>query len=168
MSPTSYQTAPPRNSIVTYAATKFNQWGCALSHSVPPLGEIYCYSVLYRPQPLHGRDPLDVNSTGDTLGLGSFMKTLAMSGLVLLAVSGAFAQRHGVGTTFGTNAGYGNVVFPGGKPAISTPFLNSPNFARSLGNVVAGRPAFNGTVRHNNAGSVVYVPYAYPVYMGGY
>jgi hypothetical protein len=98
------------------------------------------------------------------------MKTLAACGLVLLAASGAFGQRRGVGTTFGTNAGYGNVVFPGGKPAQGAPFtLTGPSFAKSLGNVVAGRPAFNGTVRrHPNSGAVVYVPYAYPVYMGGY
>jgi len=98
------------------------------------------------------------------------MKTLAACGLVLLVASGAFGQRHGVGTTFGTNAGYGNVVFPGGKPAQGAPFtLTGPSFARSLGNVVAGTPAFNGTVRrHPNSGAAVYVPYAYPVYMGGY
>ena len=98
------------------------------------------------------------------------MKTLAVCGLVLFAASGAWAQRRGVGTTFGTNAGYGNVVFPGGKPAISTPFtLTGPSFARSLGNVVAGRPAFNVRQHHNNNnGGSVFVPYAYPVYMGGY
>ena len=70
MSPTSYQTAPPRNFMLAYdLRTKFNQRGCALSHSVPPLGEIDCYSVLYRPQPLHGRDPAPTStSAGDTLG----------------------------------------------------------------------------------------------------
>lgn len=98
------------------------------------------------------------------------MKTLALCGLVLFAASEAWAQRHAAGNTIGTNAGYGNVVFPGGKPAINTPFtLTGPSFAKSLGNVVAGRPAFNGTVRRNpNSGAVVYVPYGYPVYMGGY
>jgi hypothetical protein len=98
------------------------------------------------------------------------MKTFARCALVVLLASGAFAQRRAVGNTTGTNAGYGNVVFPGGKPAINTPFtLTGPNFANSIGNVVAGRPAFNGTVHRNpNSGAVVYIPYAYPVYSGGY
>src|SRR5438270_11784271 len=97
------------------------------------------------------------------------MKPFARCALLVLLASGAFAQRHGVGTTVGTNAWYGNVVFPGGKPVINTPFtLTAPNFATSLGNVVAGRPAFNATGRRNgNFGGVVYVPYAYPVYGGG-
>jgi hypothetical protein len=96
------------------------------------------------------------------------MKTLALCGLVLFLASPSFAQRRGIGSTVGTNAGYGNVVFPGGKPNQSAPLtVTGPSFARSIGNVVAGRPAFN--VRRNlNAAPVVYVPYAYPVYMGGY
>ena len=98
------------------------------------------------------------------------MKTFARCALLILLASGAFAQRRVVGNTFGTNAGYGNVVFPGGKPAISTPFtLTSPSFANSIGNVVAGRPAFNVNVHRNqNSNGVAYVPYAYPVYTGGY
>src|SRR2546423_1801232 len=80
------------------------------------------------------------------------------------------SRRHNFGNTVGTNAGYGNVVFPGGRPPITTPFTQTnTSFATSLGNVVAGRPAFNGTVRRNhNSGTIVYVPYAYPVYGGGY
>jgi hypothetical protein len=98
------------------------------------------------------------------------MKTFARCAFFVLLASGAFAQRRAVGNTAGTNAGYGNVVFPGGKPAINTPFtLTGPSFANSIGNVVAGRPAFNGTMHRNpNSGGVVYVPYAYPVYTGGY
>ena len=97
------------------------------------------------------------------------MKTFARCALFVLFVSGAFAQRRAVGNTVGTNAGYGNVVFPGGKPATNTPFtITNPGFANSIGNVVAGRPAFNGNIRRNfNSGAVVYVPYAYPVYTGG-
>jgi hypothetical protein len=100
------------------------------------------------------------------------MKTLAICGLLVVSASGLLAQRRGVGTTAGTNAGYGNVVFPGGRPAITTPFTQvvptNRNFATSLGNVVAGRPAFNGTVRRNaHTDTVVYVPYSYPVYGGG-
>src|SRR4051812_15063716 len=99
------------------------------------------------------------------------MKTLAVCGLVSIFASGLLAQRHGVGTTAGTSAGYGNVVFPGGRPSITTPVTQTnTSFATSLGNVVAGRPAFNGTVHRNrnNGGAVVYVPYAYPVYGGNY
>jgi hypothetical protein len=98
------------------------------------------------------------------------MKTLAACGLFVIFTSGLLAQRHGVGTTAGTNAGYGNVVFPGGRPSITTPFTQTnTNFANALGNVVAGRAGFNGTVRRNaSTGAIVYVPYAYPVYGGGY
>ena len=119
---------------------------------------------------LHAGGPVDVRPTGDTLEMGfALMKTLVVCGLVLSLAAGAFAQRRGVGTTFGTNAGYGNVVFPGGKPSIAPFTLTRPNFATSLGNVVAGRPAFHGGVRRqHNSGAVVYVPFAYPVYMGGY
>src|SRR4051812_38173705 len=100
------------------------------------------------------------------------MKTFARCAFFLVLASGAFAQRRAVGNTVGTNAGYGNVVFPGGRPAINTPFTQiaptGPSFAKSLGNVVAGRPAFNGNFHRNgNSGAVVYVPYAYPVYSGG-
>jgi hypothetical protein len=98
------------------------------------------------------------------------MKMFAQCAFFVLLASGAFAQRRAVGNTVGTNAGYGNVVFPGGKPVINTPFtLTGPSFANSIGNVVAGRPAFNATPhRHPNSGGVVYVPYAYPVYTGSY
>lgn len=98
------------------------------------------------------------------------MKFLGVCGLFVFFASAGFAQRHGVGTTAGTNAGYGNVVFPGGRPAITTPFTQTnTNFATSLGNVVAGRPAFNATGHRNGrTGAVVYVPYAYPVYGGAY
>ena len=98
------------------------------------------------------------------------MKVLGACGLLVCFASGLLAQRHATGNTIGTNAGYGNVVFPGGRPPITTPFTQTnTNFANSLGNVVAGRPAFHGTVRRNpNSGTVVYVPYAYPVYGGGY
>jgi hypothetical protein len=119
---------------------------------------------------LHEIRRLDVIRSGDTLKAGSFpMKTFARCAFLILLGSGAFAQRHGVGNSVGTNAGYGNVVFPGGRPTINTPFTPTPGvgFARSIGNVVAGRPAFNGNFHRNaNSGAVVYVPYAYPVYSG--
>ena len=60
------------------------------------------------------------------------MKTLAICGLFVFVASGLFAQRHAVGTTAGTNAGYGNVVFPGGRPAITTPFTQTnTNFGKT-------------------------------------
>jgi len=98
------------------------------------------------------------------------MKPLVVCGLFVLLTSSLPAQRRAIGTTLGTNAGYGNVVFPGGRPSITTPFSQTnTSFARSLGNVVAGRPAFHGNGRRNqNSGGVVYVPYAFPVYGGGY
>jgi hypothetical protein len=96
------------------------------------------------------------------------MKTLAVCGLALFIVCGAFAQRHSgaVVNGTGTNAGFGSVVFPAGRPTQNAPLTLNGNVNR--GNVV-GRPGFNGTVRRNfNNGSVIYVPYAYPVYSGGY
>jgi len=93
------------------------------------------------------------------------MKIIAGCAFIVLIASGAFAQRHAVGTSAGTNAGYGNVVFPAGRPSITTPFTVTNH---NSGNVVAGRPGFNGSVHRNaNTCAVVYVPYAYPVYTGG-
>jgi hypothetical protein len=120
------------------------------------------------------------------------MRTLAICGLVSLFASGLLlAQRRGVGTTAGTNAGYGNVVFPGGRPSITTPFSQTNTFSPAFGSVVNGNTVggrslfngfngnglngfngfngFNGGRRNNNgnSNSVVYVPFAYPVYGGG-
>jgi hypothetical protein len=100
---------------------------------------------------------------------------------VLFFVSGAFAQQGRVVSGFGTSAGFGNVVFPAGRPTQGAPFTVNNNFANSFGNVIAGRPAFfnngflnngflnNGRRNFNNfnsGGGVVYVPFAYPVYGG--
>jgi hypothetical protein len=100
------------------------------------------------------------------------MKSLVACGLAVLMAGGAVAQRRGGGAVvsgFGTNSGFGNVVFPAGKPTLGTPFtLTNNSFATQLGNAVAGRP-FNGSFRRNfNNGAIVYVPYAYPVFAGGY
>jgi len=99
------------------------------------------------------------------------MKTLAACGVVLLFAAGAFAQR--INNSFGTNSGFGNVLFPAGKPTTGQPFtLPSPNFANVMGNVIAGRPPYTGTrgARSgvNRGGAVIYVPYAYPLIGGGY
>jgi hypothetical protein len=95
------------------------------------------------------------------------MKTLALCGLVLSFASVTFAQRHSGAPVAGpsTNFGFGNAVFPAGKPVIGTPALN--NFGHGAN---VGHPGFNnGTVRRNpNNGTVIYVPYGYPVYSGGF
>jgi len=96
------------------------------------------------------------------------MKTLAVCGLFVFFASGLLAQRHTVGTTAGTNAGYGNVVFPGGRPSITTPFTQTNTiFPRAFGNFGAAHQGFNGSVRRNaGTGAIYYVPY--PVYTSGY
>src|SRR5215467_9329443 len=94
------------------------------------------------------------------------MRTLAVSGLTLLLACGAFAQHHSgaIGNSIGTNAGFGNVVFPAGKPTQGAPFTLNGN----LNHGFVGHPVVNGAIRHNSSsGGVVYVPYAYPVYSGG-
>jgi len=71
--------------------------------------------------------------------------------------SGAFAQR--INNSFGTNSGFGNVLFPAGKPV--TPGVT--------GNV-AGRQGFRGPQGRgfNGGTSVIYVPYLYPYGGGSY
>jgi hypothetical protein len=103
------------------------------------------------------------------------MKLLMVGGLAVLMVPGAFAQVRGghsgaVVNGFGTNSGWGSVVFPAGRPTTGTPFtLTNPGFGHALGNVVAGRPAFTrgGSFVGHQSGAV-FVPFAYPVYGGGY
>ena len=93
------------------------------------------------------------------------MKALAVAAVFFLS-AGAFAQRNN--HSVGTNSGFGNVLFPAGKPTTGQPFtLISPNF---------GHPGVNGangvhrSGRVNRGGGIVYyVPYAYPsVGYGGY
>ena len=117
------------------------------------------------------------------------MKTAAGLALAALLTSSAFAQRLGYGNAgFGNvafpggghppfvfnqpgfaNEGFGNVVFPGtGHPPITNPFsITRPGFASRLGNTVAGRPP-GGGFDHRGRNNFVYVPFAYPVYTGGY
>jgi hypothetical protein len=92
--------------------------------------------------------------------------------LSLLLAVGLFAQNRGafVNPQPFVTGGFGNVVFPGGTPA------TVPGTQRFFGNVafpggggphlvVPGSPAFGRSTRRSN---VVAVPYAYPVYVGGY
>lgn len=94
------------------------------------------------------------------------MKTLAAFGLVLGLVAGAFAQ-YPVDNRLRT--GFGNVVFPGtGGPP---PNITDMTFASRLGATVSGFPPYTGApVGSGFYGHrpVVYVPYVYPVYTGGY
>ena len=119
------------------------------------------------------------------------MRTLTVVALAFLLAGTLCAQRHStVGSTSGfgnvvfpgtghapTNpnvSGFGNVVFPGtGGPPRTAPFsITNPGFARGLANTVSGRvPYGHGQQRgreDRRRSSYVYVPYAYPVYTGGY
>ena len=118
------------------------------------------------------------------------MRTLAAVVVVLVLAAGAgLAQHHAFGSVSGFGnilypgtghaparpgvSGFGNVVWPGtGRPPQSSPFsITDPTFARGLGNTVSGRVpygGFGGGGRAGNSRGYVYVPYAYPVYMGGY
>jgi hypothetical protein len=62
------------------------------------------------------------------------------------------------------------VVFPGtpAGPRLNTFSITDPGFARGLGNTVSGRAPYNTQFRGNRRPSYVYVPYAYPVYAGGF
>lgn len=116
------------------------------------------------------------------------MRTFAAAVSMMLLAGGLFAQRPG---TFGSGTGFGNIIYPGtGRPPVNprapgfgnvvfpgtgatpstTPFsITNPNFARGLGNTVNGRVPYGAGQRGGrNRGSYVYVPYAYPVVVGGY
>ncbi len=90
------------------------------------------------------------------------MKALVVVTALFLS-AGAFAQR--ANHSVGTNSGFGNVLFPAGKPTIGHPFtLIGPSFGRPGVNGGNGVRNFGGSNRGN---SVIYVPYAFPAY-GGY
>src|SRR5690349_1187882 len=108
------------------------------------------------------------------------MRTLASFSLALFLTGGLFAQSHlGSSSGFGnvvfpgtghppanrSVSGFGNVVFPGtpAGPRLNNTFsITDPNFARGLGNTVAGRPPQgpNGPGRGFRRSQFVYVPYA--------
>jgi hypothetical protein len=114
------------------------------------------------------------------------MRTLGVVASAILLAGSLFAQRP---ATFGSGSGFGNVIFPGtGRapvnpnvsgfgsvvfPGTGTPrtlpfSITNPNFARGLGNTVSGRVPFGAGQHGRSRGGAVYVPYAYPVYTGGY
>ena len=111
------------------------------------------------------------------------MKTLATFALALYFAAGAFAQHHGLTNlnfgspvrsgavvrphTYGSFSGFGNVVYPGtGQPPSSpNPFsITDTGFASRLGATVGG---FGGRGFNRSRGQAG-VPYAYPVFIGGY
>ena len=112
------------------------------------------------------------------------MKLAVTAGAMSLVLAmGAWAQvrsYRGVGTIrpTGSRSGFGNIVFPGGRP--TSPGLTSrlhgrtrlsigSSHATRLGRVVSGRPVGGFHGRGTTRGRrVVAVPYAYPVYYGGY
>ena len=118
-------------------------------------------------------------------------RILVVAGLAILIAATAAAQYGGfVGTS---RSGFGNVVFPGtGGPPVPglglfPPPQNRPiggafvhqNFGARLGATVSGFPPYTGGAVNAGYGypvggalqrrsRVVAVPYAYPVYVGGY
>ena len=114
------------------------------------------------------------------------MKTLAAFALALFFAAGAFAQHRGLtnlnfgssvrsGTrgsfvrpnTYGSFSGFGDVVFPGTghPPSGPNPFsITDTSFAPRLGTTVSG---FGGRGFNRSRGQLA-VPFAYPVFIGGY
>src|SRR4051794_24805159 len=94
-------------------------------------------------------------------------------GVTLAFVSAALAQPGTPGAranTFGSRSGFGSVVFPGVGHAPGVPFsITDPSFASRLGATVSGSPGFSGApIGRGQHRGPVYIPYAYPVYVGGY
>jgi len=114
------------------------------------------------------------------------MKTLGAFALALFFAAGAFAQHRGLTNldfgspvrygangsfvrpnTYGNFSGFGNVVYPGTghPPTEPNPFsITDTTFASRLGTTVGG---FGGRGFNRFRGQAV-VPYAYPVFIGGY
>ena len=93
--------------------------------------------------------------------MSSKIGTTLLIGMV--AAGMAFAQQRGVTRTYGSSHGFGNVIFPGTGSA--------PSFGQQLGATVAGRPYPGGYSGGHGGGrsgrGPVYIPYAYPIYVGG-
>ncbi len=91
--------------------------------------------------------------------------------LIGIMLAGFAVAQHRTGArSYGSSHGFGNVIFPGTGHAPRLP-LQGPSFPQQLGATVAGRP-YPG-VAPNPPGvrphrGTVFVPYAVPIYMGGY
>jgi hypothetical protein len=92
--------------------------------------------------------------------------------VLLLTASSALAQHRGFARShrpfsgFGSNSGFGNVVFPGtGRPPVGS--ITDPGFSARLGATVAGSLHYRGVVPGHRGRGVVYIPYVWPAY-GGY
>lgn len=122
------------------------------------------------------------------------MRTLAVFAVAFLLAGGLHAQRRAGGAVSGFGnvvfpgsggvpsgrgvSGFGSVVFPGtgglpgaGLPRFGHPFsITNPGFARGLSGVVSGRVPYGGGQpgRFPGRQPFVYVPYAFPVYAGGF
>jgi len=90
--------------------------------------------------------------------------------LGVLAASACLGQVFGGGArTFGSPHGFGNVLFPGmgtAPPVRFNPYGPHASFPQRLGATIRGNPGYPGYIGGGRA--VGYVPYAYPVYVGGY
>ncbi len=72
----------------------------------------------------------------------------------------------------GVHRSFGNVVFPGtGGPRLNVPFsITDPTFGDRLSRTVSGQNVLRQQygAQRRRGGAATYVPYAYPVYVGGY
>ena len=91
-------------------------------------------------------------------------------GVSLLLAASVFGQSRGNFNTYGSFSGFGSVVFPGTghPPGVGNFSITNPGFAGRLGATVNGtlRGPFGGV--NSRRGAVGVLPYAYPVYVGGY
>ena len=95
------------------------------------------------------------------------MKTHQVFGVSLLLATAAFGQFRPTYNTYGSNSGFGSVVFPGTGHPPNTFSITNPGFAGRLGATVNGSGIGNrGFGQHRRAIGVL--PYAYPVAIGGY
>ncbi len=109
------------------------------------------------------------------------MRALAGITLLILGALGAYAQQphsgfgsvifpgRGSGTINRNVSGFGSIIFPG-TPQATQPgnrfSVTDLGFAHRLGNTVSGFPQSGDRGRRGRG--TTYVPYAYPVYVGGY
>ena len=98
------------------------------------------------------------------------MKILFAFGVSLLLAASVFGQSRGNYNSYGSFSGFGSVVFPGTghPPGVGNFSIANPGFAGRLGATVNGtlRGPYGGVNARRQAVSVL--PYAYPVYVGGY